>query len=203
MNPYTILGVPKDADDQAIKQAYRKLAAEHHPDKGGDKEQFLKVQAAYELLSNPERRQRYDEFGDLEKTDLDTEARTTLTATMLSLVTKAKGDAKKHDLVKIAHGYITEKLAAEHKKIPKLNRDIRLWRDAINRLKIKGDGENFITPVFEKEILSAEAEIKLTKLAIEVGNRILKLLDGFEWVMDTPEPEPPAWTFLLSGGKPK
>ena len=35
MNPYEVLGVPEDADKQTIKKAYRKLAAEHHPDRGG------------------------------------------------------------------------------------------------------------------------------------------------------------------------
>ena len=61
--PYEVLGVPKDAQDQDIKKAYRKLAREHHPDKGGDAEKFKKVQEAYEVLSDPQKRQNYDQFG--------------------------------------------------------------------------------------------------------------------------------------------
>jgi DnaJ family protein A protein 2 len=60
MSPYSILGVSKTATDEEIKQAYKKLAREHHPDKGGNKETFQKIQEAYETLSNPDKRSEYD-----------------------------------------------------------------------------------------------------------------------------------------------
>ena len=64
MNPYEVLGVDSVATPATIKKAYRKLAAKHHPDRGGDAERFKEVQAAYECLSDPIRRRRYDETGD-------------------------------------------------------------------------------------------------------------------------------------------
>ena len=57
---YSVLGVGKDASSDDIKNAYRKLAREHHPDKGGDKERFQEIQKAYETLSDPQRRSEYD-----------------------------------------------------------------------------------------------------------------------------------------------
>ena len=60
---YDVLGVPQNATTDDIKRAYRKLAREHHPDKGGDAEKFKKVQEAYEVLSDPEKRQKFDRFG--------------------------------------------------------------------------------------------------------------------------------------------
>ena len=48
---YAILGLPLDADQQQIKQAYRALVKQHHPDHGGDAQMFIRVKAAYELLS--------------------------------------------------------------------------------------------------------------------------------------------------------
>ena len=59
MNPYEVLGVPEDADKQTIKKAYRKLAAEHHPDRGGDEEKFKQVAEAYSILSDDQKRQQY------------------------------------------------------------------------------------------------------------------------------------------------
>lgn len=50
--PYQILGVSKDATQEIIQSAYRKLAMLHHPDKGGDRVEFEKVTAAYSLLKS-------------------------------------------------------------------------------------------------------------------------------------------------------
>lgn len=64
---YDILGVDRSASSDEIKKAYRKLAMQNHPDKNpGDKEaesRFKEAAEAYEVLSNPEKRQRYDRFG--------------------------------------------------------------------------------------------------------------------------------------------
>ncbi|NTW15424.1 MAG: molecular chaperone DnaJ [Candidatus Moranbacteria bacterium] len=61
---YSILGVSKDASQDDIKKAFRKLAHKHHPDKqGGDEAKFKEANEAYGVLSDPEKRKRYDQFG--------------------------------------------------------------------------------------------------------------------------------------------
>jgi DnaJ-class molecular chaperone len=60
---YDVLGLTRDATSDDVKKAYRKLAREHHPDKGGDPEKFKKVQEAYEILSDPQKRENFDRFG--------------------------------------------------------------------------------------------------------------------------------------------
>ena len=57
---YNALGVQKGATDEEIKKAYRKLAMKHHPDRGGDQAEFQKIQEAYATLSDPQKRQQYD-----------------------------------------------------------------------------------------------------------------------------------------------
>ena len=64
---YAVLGVPRDADDDAIKKAFRKLAMKHHPDKSPGKaseQRFKDVNQAHEILSDPKKRKLYDEFGE-------------------------------------------------------------------------------------------------------------------------------------------
>jgi len=60
---YEILGVSKDATSEQIKKAYRKKALEHHPDRGGDQEEFKKINEAYQTLGDPQKRSSYDRFG--------------------------------------------------------------------------------------------------------------------------------------------
>ena len=62
-SPYDTLGVPKTATAEEIKKAYRKLAREHHPDQGGDEARFKEIQGAYDVLSDPEKRKAFDQFG--------------------------------------------------------------------------------------------------------------------------------------------
>ena len=64
---YDILGVPKNASQKEMRQAYRKLARQYHPDVNPEKkdaeEKFKRINAAYEVLSNPDTRRKYDRYG--------------------------------------------------------------------------------------------------------------------------------------------
>lgn len=68
-DPYAVLGVPRDADADALRKAFKDLAKKYHPDRNQDDEaasdRFKEVNAAYDVLKDPEKRSLYDEFGEI------------------------------------------------------------------------------------------------------------------------------------------
>jgi len=58
MDYYSILGVSKNASDTEIKKAYKAKSMKHHPDRGGDEEEFKRINEAYQHLSNPQKKSR-------------------------------------------------------------------------------------------------------------------------------------------------
>ena len=65
---YDVLGVQRNASDDEIKKAFRKLAVKYHPDRGGDEKKFKEISEAYDTLSNPDKRKEYDtmlQFGGI------------------------------------------------------------------------------------------------------------------------------------------
>ena len=63
MDYYEVLGVARGASQEEIKKAFHKLAHKYHPDKGGDEKKFKEINEAYQILSNKEKREQYDQFG--------------------------------------------------------------------------------------------------------------------------------------------
>jgi len=60
MDHYNTLGVPRTATQDEIKKAYRKLAMQHHPDRGGNQDEFQRIQTAYDTIGYPQKRAAYD-----------------------------------------------------------------------------------------------------------------------------------------------
>lgn len=65
MDYYEVLGVTKSASQEEIKKAFHRLAHKYHPDKGGDEKKFKEINEAYQVLSDAQKRQQYDQFGQI------------------------------------------------------------------------------------------------------------------------------------------
>ena len=69
---YKILGLERNCTQDQIKNRFRKLATEYHPDAGGDAEKFKEISEAYSILSDPKTRAQYDKYGST-KPNIDTD----------------------------------------------------------------------------------------------------------------------------------
>jgi len=63
MDYYDVLGISRTATDQEIRKAYKAKSMKHHPDRGGNEEEFKKVNEAYSTLKDPQKKAMYDQYG--------------------------------------------------------------------------------------------------------------------------------------------
>lgn len=98
MNPYEVLGVAKGASADTIKRAYRSRARTAHPDSGGTEEEMIRVSEAYHILSDPDRRKRYDATGKTKPSPCTPEAvEEYLVGLMVIVVTAKRPDGTRDD----------------------------------------------------------------------------------------------------------
>jgi curved DNA-binding protein CbpA len=182
---YESLGIIPDATDDEIKQAYRKNAMKKHPDRGGSKEEFHALQVAYDVLTDPEKRQRYDETG---KAGPDTEEdvmMNQLGALLLQLVDTM--DVELQDIAGAMTRIIAEKIVAQDKAVAGMRHKILLREKAIQRLSRKSGGENAFASILEDDVANLEQQIRDMELVQVVGRKMLALVDGYVYKVDEAE----------------
>jgi curved DNA-binding protein CbpA len=199
MTLYTDLGVNKDADEKDIKNAYRTLAKKHHPDKGGDPEEFRKVQHAYSILSDPDKREYYDKTGHEQKQGDPFESQfATFMMQVLMPIMMQEIDFEFIDMLDrmreacdTANNQITKKL----KKLLKDGKELKRLKGIRSRLKPKDEGaKNFFLEVLEANIAQMEASQEAEKLHWENEREFIKKaeeeIDQYEYDYRKDE-EPP------------
>lgn len=147
---YEILGVSRDANDEAIKYAYRRLAQKYHPDKeGGDQVKFQHIQRAYDVLSDPEKRAEYDKTGTVNM-NLKTLRDRALEefASLLALIMAQVEDVVHTNIVAVMNSQIEGKLREISQARGELHKKINRNEIAIKRL-IVVSGENILASMLE------------------------------------------------------
>jgi curved DNA-binding protein CbpA len=180
MNPYEILDLPKDASLDQIKQKYKSLAQVYHPDKGGDAEKFRQIKEAYEILSDPLRRKKYDDTGD---TSVDRDIRDECLEKLLSMFNhlSANIDPDREDIVlRMRVEARSAKQAMEH-SIGLCNQHIKKLNRLLFKLRFKGNGENFLKEFTKKKLEDRQNELKIYYRQIRVAEGVLEMLENYEW----------------------
>jgi len=134
MNLYEELGIDKNADGPTIKKAYRQAASKHHPDRdGGSHDKFVRVQKAYDTLSNDESRAHYDATG--EETKRQGPSIQEIVAQLFVQIV-AQLDTQYQDPVKELKANLKKQLDSTYGVIPDIMDECAKWRHVARRTSI-------------------------------------------------------------------
>jgi curved DNA-binding protein CbpA len=161
MNLYEILGVKKDAPLDEIERAYKRLAHKHHPDKGGDREEWEQLAFAYTVLGNPEKRQIYDNFGRTEMPKIEVEVQNVLLQGFSQAL-----QTRQTNVIKFMRDFINAgrlQVAAQKEQAIKEIQELRTRRDTVETTSEENLFHLIVDQAIQaRENLVQDAEIKLS-----------------------------------------
>lgn len=196
MSHYETLGVDKSATAQMIKTAYRALAAMHHPDREqGDAERMSAINKAYEVLSDPKKREHYDATGTDDATSpTDNSVRATL-AHMFEQVIEA---VNVNDPLKAVRGALENALTHNRQRIEDLSRRVVRLHSRRDKLRTK-NGVNLYLELIDARCSRMDEDIQQMTKEGKVMEAALKQLEDYEFTGDTAPSEKPPYSMSQVG----
>lgn len=196
---YALLGVQRDATTAQSRTAYRKAAKMAHPDQpSGSKEKFGALKLAHDILTDDERRKKYDETGDASEKQPNNKQADMMNALGQYLMEAlGRPDAETTDLVaymtKRINGQILENMA----KLSQVQDQIAHLKRMRKRFKAKKGKEDVLGLMVDNMIGGADVVIATTKRNIESLQEIAKVIQDHTFAADVPTPT--GWSIGTAG----
>lgn len=185
MDLYEDLGVQRDASTDEIKSAHRRAARQHHPDVGGDRTAFERVQMAFLVLSDPAKRDTCDRTGevDLKVNNRLSEITQQIMAAFDAAVKQAGNSMRYQDLIANTRTLMKHKRAEMKDGLANIRAERDGAKALIKRLKFTGDGFDPIGSVVRERLNQLEAAIPRIEREIADYGEAIAYLDnyGFEF----------------------
>lgn len=182
---YEILGVPVDATDAQIKRAFRKLVKKTHPDKpGGSAEKFTPIAHAYEVLSDPMRRERYDKTGyenDPKVADAAQKCAMVLSQIVLVIANQNLPDC---NVIQSARDTLKIKIQNLTQTADNYRQQARTLRGMAENVQKRGQSDNIIASVLISHANGCESEISKIKEDVDTLEDVLQVLKDYIWKPD-------------------
>jgi DnaJ-class molecular chaperone len=177
MNPYETLNIPCEADAATIRKAHRKAARASHPDHGGSTEAFLAVQKSYEILTDPERKARYDATGDTKEIDLRKEAVNKLVGLVIQFAEQR--DWSQDDMVHAMIRSVKDGIERGHQSNDGLRKQGAKLRATAERISTKG--QNILAAALEKRAGDCDNQIAANKTQLQIGELMVTMLGDYNY----------------------
>jgi curved DNA-binding protein CbpA len=181
MSHYQTLGVPKDAPPERIKKSYRTLARKYHPDRSEEpnaEAEFKRIQHAYDVVGDPERRAYYDETGKDDKEDEMEGARGLLAYTMKQVLI-ATIDSPHLNLVSAIHTHLSKLQDELNEQVEQHRAVLTKMEKHKGRVKTEEGSLNMYEEIVQSEYRRAKAMIADHPVMIERIRNARVLLKGY------------------------
>ena len=187
MSHYETIGVHETATAEEIKKAYRERSKELHPDANdGDDKGFAKLAKAYKVLSDPEKRKKYDEKSiDTENNEAE-QVNSIMAGLTLAFLEHAPS-VKTESLTDFVKKQVKEQLGNAKSAVTKLEKEIDRAENAKNRIVRKELGHNLILSVFENKISEARTNIVRHNEAVLLFDKVLEEIESYSYLVDVEE----------------
>jgi len=186
-NLYEDLGVAKDASKADIKKAYKSLAIKCHPDKGGSKEDFIKLEEAKRILLDDKQREQYDRTGSTQKgPSIEEEARQILSQYFTGII---QGDDFKMDLIEKVKTALANDML-------RLRQELRNQKDTLDKLTkhagrvVSTDEMNLFQNIITSKIEATKTNIEQIESKTRAFDQATLMIDHYsDSKPESPEPQ--------------
>jgi curved DNA-binding protein CbpA len=196
VDPYQVLDVPRDADAEQVKRAHRRAAQRHHPDAGGEREDFERIQTAYLVLADPARRSKYDRTGSIDE-DVENPMAAlaeNIAAAFDHACQQDMGNLDHRDLIAATRAVMQGQLAEMGRMKAGLEAELPRLERLIKRLRFKGDGPDLIGNVLRERLAGVVDEIAKGERVMAEYTASIAYLDHYGFDFDPP----PAGTVVFT-----
>lgn len=180
---YEILGIDATASKEDIKKAYHEKAQETHPDKqGGSQEKFLEVSRAYKILSDEEKRQRYDDTGEEDdSTPREEDPKHLVLQVFLTVISNPHFNPKKHDAFESTKGEIEMRQSQIKNEITKNTKEKTRYEEILSRIESAPEQYKFtISDIVKRHTEMGEILVK----NLNLGVKMLEVLKDYKYRID-------------------
>lgn len=182
---YEALGVDKSATPDEIKKAHRRKVRKNHPDKGGDPEKFMMVQRAYEILSDEEKRRRYDN-GEPDPPNVIHEAFSYVGGMFNSIVDRADERLICNNVIEQMQMLVAADQQKVKKQVGEWEKKITFLGQVKARLSYKGSRQDILTGILDQQMKSLRGGIKAAEHQTEMLRLAASIVKEYNFEPESP-----------------